>query len=276
MNNQDIEFCAELIRQTGTSLRAMCALVDRPPLTKEAALEKFQEANAFVESTLKEALLRRFPAIRWSSSEFDPRRQQKPEYEGAYWVCDAIDGALHFLQGFGFYSLALCLIRDGRPVLAYVYDPERDELFQAASGQGAYLNGKRIRVAAKTNLTDAYVTTSPPSFPADEPSSTELTIRSVARLMRTSFAVKMLGSVKLQLAYVACGRLDGYWEHGSNYGDFYDWLPGAFLVDEAGGSVTDMAGNSFTWGTRGIIAANETLLTSIAKELQKAASSETA
>jgi myo-inositol-1(or 4)-monophosphatase len=93
-------------------------------------------------------------------------------------------------------------------------------------------------------------------------------------MMMKSFAVKMLGSVKLQLAYVACGRLDGYWEYGSEYGDYYDWLAGALIVREAGGMVTDTAGNPFTWGTRGVLAANETLSAALALELSSIKKSE--
>lgn len=268
MNQNDFAFCESLVRQAGAGLHARCVQTIQPPLSRAAAFKVFQEVNSQVEAMLKAALAERFPSIHWSSSEFRPDQQQQPEFDGTYWVCDAIDGAIHFLQGFGFYSTTLCLIQGGKPVLAYVYDPERDELFHAIAGQGAFLNGRRMKIASKTKLTDAYVTTSPPSFPAKEPLSTELAIRSSARMMMQAFAVKMLGSVKLQLAYVACGRLDGYWEYGSEYGDYYDWLPGALLVQEAGGMVMDTEGDSFTWGTKGIIAGNEAISRAMVEKLK--------
>lgn len=267
MNQQDLDYCTSLIRKAGAVLHAQCAGRTQPPATKEAVFITFNEANGQIETLLKEALLQRFPGIRWSSSEFRPDQQQQPEFDGLYWICDAIDGALHFLQGFGFYSLSLCLIQDGKPVLAFIYDPERDELFYAQEGAGAFMNGKRISPAAKTALSDAYIATSPPSFPADEPETTTYAIQSAHAVMMKSFAVKILGSVKLQLAYVACGRLDGYWEFASGYGDYYDWLPGAFIVQEAGGVVTDTEGRPFTWGTRGVLAANASLQPHLAKEL---------
>lgn len=267
MNPNDLEFCIALIRTAGAALHAQCAQRTQPPATREAAYTMFNEANHHVETMLKEALAERFPTIRWSSSEFKTHQQQQPEYEESYWVCDAIDGALHFLQGFGFYSLSLCLNRNGSPVLALIYDSERDELFHAEEGKGAHMNGLPIHVATKSVLSEAYLTTSPPSFPADEPEVTNKAIRSAEAVMLKSFAVKMLGSVKLQLAYVACGRLDGYWEFASDYGDYYDWLPGALIVQEAGGLVTDTEGRPFTWGANGIVAANKTLHCSLAKEL---------
>lgn len=267
MNSTDLDFCISVIRTAGTVLHTQCAERTQAPATREAAYKMFNEANTRVESLLKEALADRFPSIRWSSSEFKTDQQQQPEFEQSYWVCDAIDGAIHFLQGFGFYSLSLCLIRNGAPVLAFVYDPERDELFHAEEGKGAYMNGKPIHVAAKSVLSDAYITTSPPSFPADEPETTNKAIRSAGAVMLKSFAVKMLGSVKLQLAYVACGRLDGYWEFASNYGDYYDWLPGALIVQEAGGLVTDTEGRPFTWRANGVLAANKILHQTLAHEL---------
>ncbi|NRD76858.1 inositol monophosphatase [Bacillus sp. BRMEA1] len=269
MNLNDLSFCQKLVRQAGTSLHSQCHSNPsvQPPSTREAAFQTFEKANKHVESFLKESLAGRFPSIHWSASEFRPEQQQQPEFRGEYWICDAIDGALHFIQGFGFYSLSLCLIRNGTPVLAIVYDPEREELFHAVTGQGAFLNDKRIQVASKTKLGDTYVTTSLPSFPAKEPECADIAIRSAARLTMKTFAVKMLGSVKLQLAYVACGRLDGYWEFGSEYGDYYDWLPGTFIVQEAGGTVTDSAGSPFTWGSRGVIASNQTLSAELIREL---------
>lgn len=272
LTHDDVVFCESLIRKAGAMLRTRCAQIARPPLTREAAVAAFNETNSQVELLLQTTLATRFPHIHWSTSEFNPAMQQQPEFAGEYWITDAIDGALHFLQGFGFYSLSLGLIRNGEPVLAFVYDPERDELFHAIAGKGAFLNGQRIQVADKAQLIDAYVTTSLPSYPAEEQDSAYLAIQSMKKMMMQTFAVKMLGSVKLQLAYVACGRLDGFWEFGSGYGDYYDWLPGALIVWEAGGKVTDPAGHPFTWGTQGVLAANVALsgaMTEVLLEVRK-------
>jgi myo-inositol-1(or 4)-monophosphatase len=111
---------------------------------------------------------------------------------------------------------------------------------------------------------NAYLTTSLPSKPAEDIEAATLTVRGIAHLMPKVMAVKMLGSVSLQLAYVASGRLDGYWEFGN---DYYDWLAGSLLVIEAGGTVTDGKGNPFTWGTSGIIAAPKHICLSLSVEL---------
>jgi myo-inositol-1(or 4)-monophosphatase len=168
------------------------------------------------------------------------------------------------VQGFTFYALSLCLIRGGKPVVSFVYDPCSQELFHAAAGEGAYLNGRPIQISQKPDLTDAFVTTSLPSNPAEDVEAADLTVRAIAQVMPKVLAVKMLGSVSLQLAYVACGRLDGYWEFGN---DFYDWLAGSLLIQEAGGVVSDSKGSPFTWGTSGIIAANEQVFVKLLTEL---------
>ncbi|MBU7316601.1 inositol monophosphatase family protein [Paenibacillus oleatilyticus] len=213
---------------------------------------------------IKTALAEKYPNIRWSDSEFETENQQKVEYEGEYWICDAIDGAVQFLQGIYSYAMSLCLVRNGRPVLSFVYDPSHDELFYAVAGEGAFLNGKPIRVAAKEKLEEAIVCTTPPSFPAKDIEITDLTLRGFNHIIPRAFAVRMLGSISLQLAYTACGRLDGYYEFGD---EIYNWMAGALLVQEAGGVVSDRHGNSFTWGSSGIIASNPVLHQNMKEEL---------
>lgn len=160
--------------------------------------------------------------------------------------------------------MSLCLVRDGRPVLSFVYDPSHDELFYAVAGEGAFLNGKPIRVAAKEKLEEAIVCTTPPSFPAKDIEITDLTLRGINHIIPRAFAVRMLGSISLQLAYTACGRLDGYYEFGD---EIYNWMAGALLVQEAGGVVSDRHGNSFIWGSSGIIASNPILHQNMKEEL---------
>lgn len=145
---------------------------------------------------------------------------------------------------------------------ALVYDPNREEFFHAIQGKGAYLNNKPIHVTQKTNLSDTILATAPSGWQESE--ITPLTVQGLSKLTPITFAVRMLGSVALQLAYVACGRLDGYWEYGEN---IYDWLGAAFLVKEAGGIVSDPQGHTFTWGTTGIIASNPLLQKSMVLKL---------
>ncbi|MEK8129054.1 inositol monophosphatase family protein [Paenibacillus filicis] len=264
MTTIDMTFCSELIRTVGARIHETSKQNLRLS-TFEEIFAEIQAMNTWVIDTLRAEVSVRYPSIPWSDSELDVDQQQQAEYAREYWICDPLDGALHYIQGFALYAFSLCLVRDGKPAASFVYDPCSQELFHAVAGEGAYLNGQPIHVSQKKGLANAYVTTSLPSRPAEDAESAELTVRGIAQVMPKAMAVKMLGSVSLQLAYVACGKLDGYWEFGSHY---YDWLAGALLVQEAGGTVSDSKGNPFTWGTSGIIASHREVFDQLSAELK--------
>jgi myo-inositol-1(or 4)-monophosphatase len=263
ITNIDISFCSEIIHTAGAKLLEESKKEVRLSSFEEV-LKRVNEMNQWVSSHLKEPLAMKYPSIAWSDSEFNLDNQRQAEYAGEYWILDSLDGALHFVQGFSFFALSLCLVRGGQPVVSFVYDPCSQELFHAVAGQGAYMNDNPIQVAAKQELAQSYLTTSLPSNPAQEPEVAGQTVRGISQLMSKTVAVKMLGAVSLQLAYVACGRLDGYFEFGD---DYYDWLAGSLLITEAGGTLSDELGSHFTWGTSGIIASNKELHPQLLAEL---------
>ncbi|MCP1359268.1 inositol monophosphatase family protein [Aneurinibacillus migulanus] len=263
MTSIDVDFCKKLLKTVGTGLNEKCKREERSSSVTDL-FNQFELSNDWATNQIKVAMAEKYPNIHWSGSEFETQNQQKVEFQGEYWICDAIDGAVQFLQGIYSYTISLCLVRDGQPVLSFVYDPSHDELFHAVAGEGAFLNGKRISVATKEKLGEAIVSTTPPSFPTKEIESTNLTLKGFGQIIPRAFAVRMLGSVSLQLAYTACGRLDGYYEFGD---EFYNWIAGALLVQEAGGVVSDREGNSFRWGASGIIASNPVLHQKMKEEL---------
>ncbi|BFH67600.1 MAG: inositol monophosphatase family protein [Paenibacillus dendritiformis] len=252
MTSIDIRYCEALITSAGEGLYEASARKERAA-SAEGLFEQFREENDTATKAIKTGLAEKYPHIRWSESEFDISSQSAAEFQGEYWVCDAIDGAVQFLQGIPSYAINLCLIRDGKPALSFVYDPSHRDMFHAIAGEGAFWNGNRIHVARKKKLEDAIISTTPPSFPAKDRELANLTIAGLTHLLPRAFAVRMLGSASLQLANVACGRIDGYYEFGHEY---YNWIAGSLLVQEAGGVVTAPRGDEFTWGTSGIIAAN--------------------
>ena len=215
---------------------------------KEALFNQFHIANDFSFNKIKAELQKIAPEIKWSYAEFDLERQASADIKGLYWVCDAIDGAIHFLQDFYPWCITLTLMDDQKPIMALIYDAERDELFTTIKGQGAYFNGKIISVSSKKELSDAIVSTIHPNNIPEEAALVNKTLQSVSHIMPKVFALRLLGPASLQLAYVAAGRIDAFWEYGN---DIYNWLAGALLVEEAGGhaSITDS----------GIIASNKSL-----------------
>jgi myo-inositol-1(or 4)-monophosphatase len=152
------------------------------------------------------------------------------------WIIDPIDGTTNFIHGFPQYCVSIGIRHRGTMAHAVVYDPVKNELFTASKGRGAFLNDRRMRVTPLTRFGDALVGT---GFPFKELDRLDLYSRQLQTIMRTCAGVRRAGSAALDLAYVACGRLDAFWELGLSP---WDMAAGTLLVTEAGGLVGDLKG----------------------------------
>ena len=152
------------------------------------------------------------------------------------WIIDPLDGTTNFIHGFPQYCVSIGVQHRGALAHAIVYDPNRNELFTASKGRGAFLNDRRIRVTGQTKLADALVGT---GFPFKELTRLDLYTRQLQSMMRSSSGVRRAGAAALDLAYVACGRLDAFWELGLAP---WDMAAGVLLIQEAGGLVGDLKG----------------------------------
>jgi myo-inositol-1(or 4)-monophosphatase len=152
------------------------------------------------------------------------------------WIIDPLDGTTNFIHGFPQYCVSIGIQQRGATAHAVVYDPTRNELFTASKGRGAFLNDRRIRVSTLARFGEALVGT---GFPFKEVTRLELYTRQLQALMRSCAGVRRAGAAALDLAYVACGRLDGFWELGLSP---WDMAAGALLIQEAGGLVADLQG----------------------------------
>ena len=174
------------------------------------------------------------------------------------WYVDPLDGTTNFAHGFPVFCVVLGLERrgaglaadeDGEMVAGVIYDPLRDEMFVAERGMGAWLNGKRIYVSKTKTMQEALTATGFPSHKRHENPNVhfyqEITLR--------SHGVRRAGSAALDMAYVACGRIDGYWEFKLNP---WDTSAGYLLIEEAGGTVTHFDGGKFTLDSREVFATN--------------------
>ncbi len=130
---------------------------------------------------------------------------------GRVWIVDPLDGTNNYAHGYPFFSVAIAIEEDGAPVAGVVYDPLRDELFVAEAGLGATLNGEPLHVSQTRALSESLVAT---GFPYDRSESSENNLANFNRLILAVRGVRRAGSAELDLVYVACGRLDGYWELG--------------------------------------------------------------
>jgi myo-inositol-1(or 4)-monophosphatase len=245
MTRVDPQSCANLVRRIADKLAASGP---RSAMNSPFAnlIGHVREISAVAERTLRESLAELYPAIGWTGEEAQP-------VDRDYWLYDPIDGAYHYLQGLPLWSSSLVLVRAARPVLSIVYDPKFDELFVAAEGQGATCNGEPIRVSAKADPGAAVVGAAVPPLAQVGEVEQDQALALLGSMARVVFAVRPIAAASLQLAYVAAGRLDAYWETGR---DAADWLAGSLLIREAGGIVTDLRGAPFGWSGEGILTGN--------------------
>lgn len=166
------------------------------------------------------------------------------------WIVDPIDGTTNFVHGFPFYSVSIALAHRGQVIVGVVYDPSKDELFVAERGKGAYVHGKPMKVSKEKTLRQSLVAT---GFPADHQMALPLNLRQIQAVAPKVRNVRTAGSAALHMAYVAAGRLSGFWEIGLNS---WDLAAGSLLVEEAGGRVTDQSGEPYHLGVRNVVASN--------------------
>jgi myo-inositol-1(or 4)-monophosphatase len=169
------------------------------------------------------------------------------------WLVDPLDGTTNFLHGVPHFAISVALEREGVLVAGVIYNIARDELFWAEKGAGAYLNDKRLRVAGRSEMRDALFGTGAPYH--GRPGQEQF-LEEAGRVIAASAGIRRLGSAALDLAYVAAGRFDGFWERNLNP---WDVAAGAVLVREAGGFAQEIDGGDFLQ-TGAIVAANGRLL----------------
>lgn len=167
------------------------------------------------------------------------------------WVIDPLDGTTNFVHGVPAYSVSIGLLENEKPILGVIYEVSRDECFSACEGKGAFLNGKRIRVSGQTKLKDCLMST---GFPVTIFDKVPVLLRIIGEFIENSHGVRRTGSAALDLAYVAAGRFDGFFEYNLNA---WDVAAGIVIVREAGGIISDFhGGDNFLYG-REILAGNQ-------------------
>ena len=166
------------------------------------------------------------------------------------WIIDPLDGTTNFLHGYEQYSVSIALMSRGHLEQAVVYDPSRNDLFTATRGRGAFLNDKRIRVSNRAKLQSAMIGT---GFPFRDFKHLDTYLNMFKDMIKNTAGLRRPGSAALDLAYVAAGWFDGFWEIGLSK---WDIAAGALLVQEAGGIVGDFEGNETWINTGNIVAGN--------------------
>jgi myo-inositol-1(or 4)-monophosphatase len=180
------------------------------------------------------------------------------------WYVDPLDGTTNFLHGIPQFCISIALERDGQLVAGVVYNPVTDEMYMAEKGQGAYLNNQRLRVAQRTDIREAVIACGLPHIGRGDH---RLFLAECAQVMALAAGMRRFGAAALDLAFVAAGRFDGFWERKLSK---WDMAAGAVLVREAGGYVSDVTGHDGFMATGDILAGNETIQKELLKLLKKA------
>ncbi len=229
------------------------SIIIRAAMDGTALEVRAKEANDFVtqvdraaERAVIEILRKAYPGHAILAEESGSLGGAQAEYR---WIIDPLDGTTNFIHGFPQYCVSLAVQHRGTISHAVVYDPAKNELFTASRGRGAYLNDRRIRVSHCRRLREALVGT---GFPFKELSRLEPYVAQLRTMITSSAGVRRAGAAALDLAYVAAGRLDAFWEMGLSA---WDMAAGALLIQEAGGLVGDFSGEQNYLETGDIAAA---------------------
>lgn len=196
--------------------------------------------------------------------EASAKALQAMSEEEYLWIVDPIDGTTNFVHGFPFFSVSIALAHKGEIIVGVVYDPSRDELFVAEKGKGAYMHGKKTVVSLDGQLSGSLVAT---GLPADRNGALPINLKGIHALSPKVRNLRIAGSAALHLAYVAAGRLSGFWEIGLNA---WDIAAGALLIQESGGKVTDTEGREYNLAVRNVLATNGQIHDELRQELIKA------
>lgn len=219
-------------RQAGEIIIRHMEQVDRLKITAKNAYDYFSEVDIKAEQTIINAIRKAYP-------EHGILAEESGVQEGdgeSIWIIDPLDGTSNYLHGFPFFSVSIALKSKGRIEHGVIYDPLRHECFAASRGRGARLNDRRLRVSKQTQLSAALLGT---GFSFRDTPITQKYLSTYEALFGKCAGIRRTGSAALDLAYVASGRLDGFWELGLRP---WDIAAGALLIREAGGLISDLQG----------------------------------
>ena len=234
-------------RSAGRILLRYLEHADRIAVTNKRLNDLVSEVDHSAEEAIIRELRSKYP-------DHAILAEESGEHQGNdfQWVIDPLDGTTNYLHGFPQFCVSIALKYRNRLEQAVVYDPLREELFTASRGQGAQLNDRRLRVTDRPSLEGALIGTGLP-YPYRDYSHLDTYLDMCKVMMRNTAGIRRPGSAALDIAYVAAGRLDGFWELGLAQ---WDIAAGALLVSEAGGTVSDLAGGDRHLETGNVIAGN--------------------
>ena len=248
------------VREGGRVILMYFNQLDRLEYSSKGRNDYVSQADVEAERAVLDVLTRAYPDHGIIAEESGER--EGSEYT---WIIDPLDGTTNFLHGFPMFAVSVAVKRAGVLEHGVVYDPLHDEMFTASRGEGAQLNGKRIRVSTTRKLAPSLLGT---GFPFRDLAIIEPWMRSFQSLLPKTSGIRRAGAAALDLAYVAAGRLDGFWEFGLKP---WDMAAGALLIREAGGLVADVSGGQDFLESGNLVSANPLIFEEFRKIVARSA-----
>ena len=246
-------------RKAGRSLSKDFREVENLQVSMKGAGDFVSKADIAAEEILREELRTARPTYGWLAEESTEEEGEDPTRR---WIVAPLDGTTNFLHGLPHWAVSIALEHKGQIVAGVIYDPTKDEMFFAEKGQGAWMNDSRLRVSGRSRMIEALFATGLPfGGRADLPE----TLQELARVLPTCAGVRRRGAAALDLAYVAAGRYDGYWERRLNA---WDIAAGLLIVREAGGLIEPITNGADPLEDGELVCANDGLFTPLAKAVR--------
>ena len=243
-------------RKAGRSLIKDFQEVENLQVSAKSAGDFVSRADIAAEKIIKEELTEARPTYGWLGEESDPVAGQDPTRR---WIVDPLDGTTNFLHGLPHWAVSIALEHKGQIIAGVVFDASKDELFIAEKGKGAWMNDRRIRVSDRHRMIESvYATGLPFAGRSDLPA----TLSDLAKLLPACAGVRRWGAASLDLAYVAAGRYDGFWERGLN---IWDIAGGLILAREAGALIEGIAKGTKPEETNDVLCSTEVQFEQFAK-----------
>ncbi len=259
VGSANLNIMIKAARKAGRSLVKDFREVENLQASMKGAGDFVSRADLAAEAILKEELLEARPSYGWLAEEGGEIAGKDPTRR---WIVDPLDGTTNFLHGLPHWAISIALEHKGQIVAGVIYDPAKDEMFHAEKGEGAWMNQTRLRVSARSRMIESiFATGLPYGGRADLPE----TLQDLARLLPTCAGVRRWGAAALDMAYVAAGRYDGFWERRLNA---WDLAAGIIIVREAGGLVEPLDPEGDILSDGEVICANEPIFSQFSKVIR--------
>ena len=252
-----LNIAVKAARRAGSIINRATRNLDIVAVKEKAANDFVTEVDRAAEEAIIRLLHEAYPGHAILAEESGASGES--EYE---WIIDPLDGTTNFLHGYPQYSVSIALRHRGVVTQAVIYDPSRNDLFTASRGHGAYLNDHRMRVSKRDSMKASLLGT---GFPFRQLDHLDTYLAILRDMLKGAAGVRREGSAALDLAYVAAGRLDGFWEFGLSP---WDMAAGALLITEAGGLVGDLVGENHYLETGNIVCGNPKIFVELLKAIE--------